>query len=164
MDRSGRGFRVTMRDRDKANLITDDPTLRLDLLAKVQNAPQAPVGRNLFEFGAAPAPKVEQSAIPKVTIKPQPQPVAPPPPVQAGPATPPPPPPIPLRFFGYTSASRQGAKRAFFVEGEDIFVAGEGELVKRRYKIVRIGVNSVVVEDTATNSTQTLPLEQEAAG
>jgi hypothetical protein len=69
-----------------------------------------------------------------------------------------------LKFYGYTNAARTGPKRAFFLEGEDIFVAGEGDIIKSRYKVVRIGVNSAVVEDTSNKHQQTLPLEQEQAG
>jgi hypothetical protein len=52
------------------------------------------------------------------------------------------------------------------LDGEDIIIAGEGDMVKKRYKIVRIGVNSAVVEDTQfkSNNQQTLPLEAEMAG
>jgi hypothetical protein len=57
-----------------------------------------------------------------------------------------------------------GRKRAFFLDGDDIFVAAEGELIKKRYKVVRIGVTSVEVEDTQFNHTQMLPLAEEAAG
>ena len=42
--------------------------------------------------------------------------------------------------------------------------ANEGEVLKRKYRVVRIGVNSVVVEDTDTKSQQTLPLAEEALG
>jgi hypothetical protein len=38
-------------------------------------------------------------------------------------------------------------------------MAAEGDLVQKRYKIVRIGVNSAVVEDTEHKHQQTLPLE-----
>ena len=55
----------------------------------------------------------------------------------------------------------QPNKRAFFMEGEDIHVVREGDVVKSRYKIVRIGVNSVVVEDMQFKSQQTLPLEEQ---
>jgi hypothetical protein len=72
------------------------------------------------------------------------------------------PPPIPLKFYGYIGPSNQPVRRAFFIEGEDIHVVSEGEVVKRRYKIVRIGVNSVVVEDTENpGNQQTLPLEEQ---
>ena len=66
-----------------------------------------------------------------------------------------------MKFYGYVTPSRTGAKRAFFLEGEDIHVVNEGDLIKRRYKIIRIGVNSVVVEDTQFKNQQTLPLEEQ---
>jgi hypothetical protein len=136
-----------------------DPTLRLDLLGKVQAVTLAGGERNLFQFGAAPPPKTPE---PKVIPKPlEAKPVE-----TAKPAEPvkPPPPPIPLKFYGYSSQSRAGQKKAFFLDGEDIVVAAEGELVKKRYKVVRIGINSVVVEDTEHKHEQTLPLEEPHAG
>ena len=66
-------------------------------------------------------------------------------------------PPIPLKFYGFAGA-RAGVKRAFFLENEDVFVANEGEVVKKRYKVVRISLNSVVMEDTEFKQQQTLPL------
>lgn len=150
-----------------------DPTLRLDLVARLQNVTIEGGHRSLFDFSAAapstPAPKVEvgpakaapppkkgylaRAMGPETRPPDPPKPVAPPKP---------PPPPIPLKFYGFSSP-RFGAKRAFFREGDDIFVAGEGELIKRRYKVVRIGVNSVIVEDTEHKHQQTLPLEEPPA-
>ena len=86
-----------------------------------------------------------------------PPPSPPPPPVA-------PPPPITLKFYGYSTPRADGQKRAFFLDGDDIFVAGENELVRSRYKIVRIGVNSAVVEDTTNKNQQTLPLVEELGG
>ena len=40
-------------------------------------------------------------------------------------------------------------------------MAAEGQLVKSRYKLVRVGINSVVVEDVQFKHQQTLPLEEE---
>ena len=110
--------------------------------------------RNIFQFGSAPMPKTPE---PKII----PAPATAPAPVNAKPAEPvkPPPPPIPLRFYGYSQA-KPGEKRAFFLDGEEIVVATEGELVRRRYKVVRIGINSVVMEDTQSSSQQTLPLQE----
>jgi hypothetical protein len=144
--------------------MTIDPTLRLDLLAKVQGVKLTGGNRSLFDFSAPPPPdpkKVVEQAKAAAPAKPYgPQP-APPPPT---PTPTPPPPPIPLKFYGFVNSSRPGApKRAFFLEGEDIHVAGEGELIKKRYKVVRIGVNSVVVEDTEHKHEQTLPLEEQAS-
>jgi hypothetical protein len=73
----------------------------------------------------------------------------------------PPPPPIPLKFYGYANTRKIGPKKAFFVEGEEIHIAGEGEMIKNRYKVVRIGVNSADVEDTNNKNKQTLPLVEE---
>jgi hypothetical protein len=36
-------------------------------------------------------------------------------------------------------------------------------VLKKRYRVVKIGVNSVVMEDLETKSEQTLPLEPQAA-
>jgi hypothetical protein len=139
---------------------TVDPTLRLDILAKLQNVNVEGVHRSIFDFGQAPPPPkpVEQVKVkaPSPLIGP-----APPPPPQTAAAEPPPPkaPPIPFKFYGFIT--NQPSKRAFFMEGEDIHVVREGDVVKNRYKIVRIGVNSVVVEDMQFKSQQTLPLEEQ---
>lgn len=134
---------------------TIDPTLRLDLLARVRAVTLAGGARNLFQFGAAPAPKNPE---PKVIPKPAPATA----PSADKPAEAPkaPPPPIPLRFFGYAASGRVMEKRGFFLDGDEIIVAGEGELIKKRYKVVRIGVNSAVVEDLEHKHQQTLTMEE----
>jgi hypothetical protein len=142
-----------------------DPTLRTDLLAKLQGVHVEGGSRSVFDFGqaAAPKPEVEKAkpVVPSIWAKGvRLFPMKPPDP--PAPAPPPPPPPIPLKFYGFT-ASRAGSKRAFFMEGDDIYVAGEGDTIKNRYKIIRIGVNSAVVEDTQFKHEQTIPLTEEAA-
>ncbi len=77
--------------------------------------------------------------------------------IDTGPPPPPPPPPIPLKFYGF-SGNKSGPKQVFLSKGEDIFIAKEGQIIDRRYKIVKIGPNSVDVEDVLTNNRQTLPL------
>jgi len=140
-----------------------DPTLRLDLLAKLQTVQVEGSRRSIFDFSQAPAPKVE--AAKATPAKPVPSPIVPVKPAETAKtetvAAKPSAPPIPLKFYGYVNPSGQAMKRAFFMEGEEIHVVTEGEVVKRRYKIVRIGVNSVVVEDTQFGSQQTLPLEEQ---
>ena len=143
--------------------MTIDPTLRTDLLAKVQAVDVEGGRRNLFAVGQPPPPPLP----PEPKIKPkagsQVAAVAPP----TGPPQPPPEPqapPITLKYYGYSSARGDNRKRAFFLDGDDILVAAEGETVKKRYRVVRIGVNSVVMEDTQFKHEQTLPLQEEAAG
>jgi hypothetical protein len=142
-----------------------DPTLRLDLLAKVQGMATEGGGRNPFQFGqpppppAPPAPKIPLEKL--LAAKNQAQKSAEPP-KDPGP---PKPPPLNLswKYYGYTSPKGSLLKKAFFLDGEEILTANEGDVIKRKYRVVRIGVNSVVVEDTDTKSQQTLPLAEEAA-
>jgi len=161
--RTSQEFRPPWKPKTAVDPSNIDPKLRLDLLAKVQAVELGPAERNLFQFGVAAAP-----ALPK-----EPRPIIPKTPDQiraeqeaaAAATVPPPPPPIPLKYYGYTAQRVDGHKRAFFLDGDDIFVAAEGDMVKRRYKVVRIGINSAVVEDTQLNNTQTLPLAaEESAG
>ena len=149
------------RPEDRIDPMRIDPTLRLDLLAKLEKVESPGTGRNVFQFGAAPA-KVEPlkgpepKVIPKPPLETKNEPPKPPPP--------PPPAPITLRYYGFSSAPGNSTKTAFFLDGEDILVAKEGETVKRRYRVVRIGINSVVMEDTESKRQQTLPLAEELAG
>ena len=79
--------------------------------------------------------------------------------VNTGPPPPPPPPPINLGFYGY-AAEKTGQKQVFLLHGDDIFIASEGDVVDRRYRVVKIGAASVQVEDIPYHNTQTLPLRQ----
>lgn len=162
-------YRATLkyaRPEDRPDPMKVDPTLRLDLLAKLQKVVLEGGQRSLFEFSTAPPPKaVASGKDPKIQIGQRGKPGS----TDVADATPsgvklpevkPPPPPIPLKFYGFTTPKSGGVKRAFFLEGEDIYVAAEGETIKRRYKIVRVGVSSAVVEDTENKNQQTLPLEE----
>jgi hypothetical protein len=126
-----------------------DPRLRLDLLTTSEQVKYVGKGRNIFRAEAEPV-KIEQPKFPVYNNK-KPQPDTPPPP--------PPPPPIPLKYFGL--ASRQGEPpRIFLSEGDNVFVAREGEIVDRRYKIVRVTPNQIEVEDMLYNNRQSIPLSQ----
>jgi len=161
---TSREFKPTLKPKniDTANI---DPTLRLDLLAKLKTVNVESGTRSLFEIGAAPPAETMNVKEPdKIAIAPKF--VGPVMPKAAEPVPDPKAPPIPLKFYGFVNKSKVGDKRAFFLDGEDIVIAGEGDTIKKRYKIVRIGVNSAVVEDTEfkSNNQQTLPLEAELAG
>jgi hypothetical protein len=157
-------FKPTLKLPDGVDVSRIDPALKLNLLAQLQNLPLEGGERSLFEFGAPPKPKTPMPTVAKVV------PSAPSIATPAAPVTPPKPviPPIPLKFYGYVSDSRGvvpgAAKRAFFLDGEDIVVAGENDLIHNRFKIIRIGVNSAVVEDTTNKNQQTLPLVEELPG
>jgi len=170
--RAEQEFRLSFKNKG-VDPATIDPKLRLDLLAKVRSVDVGPAERNLFAWGPAPTPVLPPG------VK-DPHPIVPKPPSPSSPGNvdiaggTPPPPPITLKYYGYTAPRSDGHKRAFFSEGDcsgttptaqcDIFVAAEGELIMKRYKVVRIGVSSVEVEDTQFNHTQPLPITQESPG
>jgi hypothetical protein len=166
--RGGTEFRPSVRPKrgeERADPVTIDPTLRLDLLAKLQEVKVEGRRRSIFDFSQPEPPKPDptqvaasKTPVPSPLVKPEDK--AAEPDKTAEPAKPQAP-PIPLKFYGYISRSNLPAKRAFFMDGEEIHVVSEGDLVKKRYKIVRIGVNSAVVEDTQFGQEQTLPLEQQ---
>jgi hypothetical protein len=122
---------------------TSDPTLRIDILAAAQKIDYKGGARNIFRMEEAPQP------IPPVTSNVKTPPPPPPPP--------PAPPQIPLKFYGFSNRPGE-PKKAFLQEGDNIFVAVEGEIVDRRYKIVRITNNFVLVEDVLNNNQQTINL------
>ncbi len=156
---------------------TIDPKLRLDLLDKVRSVEAGPAARNLFAYGAAAPASLPAGIRDPHPIIPKPgSPSGPGRTVADGPQQPPPPPPITLKYYGYTAQRSDGHKRAFFSEGDcggnasatapqcDIFVASEGDLILKRYKVIHIGVSSAEVEDTEFNHTQPLPITQESPG
>lgn len=138
-----------------------DPTLRTDLLARLDEVRLTGVGRNLFQFGAAPPPP--RPPEPKIIPKPIGA-IAEGPGGGAVPATPvkPPPPAIPLRYFGYVDPRHPSETRAFFMEGEEVRIAGVGELIKQRYRVLEIRPGSAVVEDMQFDNRQTLTIQPES--
>ena len=132
------------------------PAVRLDALAAAQAAPTPPQGeRNPFLFHAKLPP--------------------PPPPMAGGrggapgangrgvaavpvPVTPPPPPPIPLKFIGIVQ--RSGQKLAILSDDatKDVFSGREGDVIDGRYRILRIGVESIELAYVDGRGRQTIRL------
>jgi hypothetical protein len=127
-----------------------DPTLDLKLLSQSEEIKYAGNGRNIFVAGSL-------AVIPKPKGRGVTDPVAYVPPPVPGP------PPITLKFFGF--ANRPGeTKKVFLVQGEDIFIAAEGDIVDRRYRVLHISPTAVDVEDVLNNNRQSLPLMQGSPG
>ena len=128
-----------------------DPRLRLDLLANSESVVYEGAGKNIFRA----APDV---VIPKIKVSPlfSMQPEFPETVVTSGS---PPPPTINLKFFGYSSGKGERPK-AFLSQGDDVWVAQEGDVVNRQYKVVRITPTAVEVEDLLNNNRQSIRLSQ----
>jgi hypothetical protein len=124
-----------------------DPTLHPELMAQAEDTTYTGNGRNIFSpNSAAPTP---------VAIE-KPKDFRPPPVVPQGP---PPPPAIDLKFYGYSSTGG-GNRQIFLSHGDDIFLAHQGDVVDRRYRVVSIRPFSVEIEDIPYHNTQSLPLSQ----
>jgi hypothetical protein len=143
-----------------------DPTIKLMLLARVQNVAMEGGARNIFQFGAAtpitPATTIPKA--PKIDLRAKPGGLAPaavnpgPPPDSSAP-------PIPFKYYGYSSVKGETRKKVFFLDGEEVIVVLEGDMIKNRYKVLHVGLRSVEMEDTQfKNGKQQLPLAEELAG
>ena len=153
------------RPEDRIDPLTVDPTLRSDLLAKVQEMQPEGGLRNLFQFGAAAPKELPKTPEPKIQVVakmfdfPRPLPPPPPPPPPTAPA---PEPPITMKYYGLATKQIDGKRTAFFLDGEEIVLAPEGSIVKKKYRVVRAGATSVVMENTENRKQQTLPLAEDA--
>jgi hypothetical protein len=131
-----------------------DPRLHLDLLVASEGVRYSGAGRNIFHATNEPM------AIEKVVVSPlkrqqlaqqQQQEAA----VRAIPV----PPPIPLKFFGVTNTKGE-TPRGFFSQGDDVWIAHDGDVVNRHYRIVRINPHNAEVEDLLTSHQEQIPLAQ----
>jgi hypothetical protein len=128
-------------------LNVDNPALRMDILKRFLALEYTGVHRNIF------------SAIP-------PPPPAPPPSKQAAVAPGPPPGPPPLsvdaKYFGFVSDSGGNHRRAFFATAgnDDIIIAGEGDTIMGRFRVVRLTNTTADVEEVSTGRRASLTLEE----
>ena len=73
---------------------------------------------------------------------------------------PPPPPPITIKFIGIVETAR--GKVGAFTDCRATFPGREGEVIEGRYRVVRIGIESAIVEYTDGRGRTTLPLNGQA--
>lgn len=127
---------------------TLDPTLHPEWMAQAEATTYTGNGRNIFSINSVPEVAAVKIEKPRGPIRPE----------VVVPQGPPPPPNIDLKFYGYYV--RGGQRRVCLMHGESLFDAAEGDVVDRRYRVVKINPFSVDVEDLGYNHTQTLPLTQ----
>ena len=148
------------RPRDQVATAADDPavppSLGLDQMSSEQVAPanrrdlfrfgsaapaQAPGGNGQADGGPTPVRRAPQADV-------EPEPVDPGPPVEA---------PIPLRYVGYAETPGSG-KVAALSDGRFTYHGREGDVIEGRWRVVQIGVESLVIERVDGTGRQTLRL------
>ncbi len=66
-----------------------------------------------------------------------------------------------MKFYGFSLASVNGKRMGYFMDGDEILLAGEGDTLARKYRVVRIGASSAVLEDIGAKREQSVPLTAE---
>ncbi len=136
------------------------PVSRIDLARLEQPRTEVEVGRrDLFTFGPpdpggfeAP-PEAAPPPVPRMTPPPGTGPSGA---LGAGRASLP---PLNLKFIG-SVGNAQGVKVAVLVtEGNEVLTGQPGEVVANRYRISRIGIESVDLEDVGTGQSRRVPLK-----
>ena len=79
-------------------------------------------------------------------------------PPRALPSAPPPPPPIPLKFIGIVDAAGGAGRLAVLSDGRAVYYGRDGETIEGRYRIIRIGAESVELAYADGRGRQTIRL------
>ncbi len=134
------------------------PVPRIDLARLSAERPDSAAGeRDLFRFGSASRPEDGEDEIPIVTV-----PLPTPPPIlpvdgasglaSAGL------PPLNLKYLGSVE-NRAGVKVAVLLtDRREVLTGQAGETVANRYRIARIGLESVDLEDVGSGQSRRIPL------
>ncbi len=132
-------------------LSVDNPQLHTDKEKRARETEYKIGGRNIFSRELPPPPKPKQPPPdPKIQIAP---------PVQVTPTVS----PLPVKFFGYGTVPNGTSRRAFFTDGEDIYIVGEGELLLNRFRILKIGNANLEYEEVSSGLRGTANLEEQGA-
>jgi hypothetical protein len=140
---------VSRADEDFRPIAVENPALRLDLLDRLKKLQYEGSHRNIFSSSAPPP----VSAAPSVAAMPPPV-VGPAPPQGPAPLV------VPATFYGYVTDAQTGARRAFFIEGDNVYVLAVGEVLLGRFRLMQIGNSSVELEETSTGRRATLTMEE----
>jgi hypothetical protein len=141
-------------------LAVENPQIHWNELKRAEETEYKTNGRNPFSTIKPPTAqeKATQAAAvaaqaPKVFYGP-----LPPPPVPL-----PPPPTLPVKYFGYGTVPNGSPRRAFFTDGDDVYIVPEGEVLLGRFRILKIGNTNVEFQEISSGRDGTAPLEEAAA-
>jgi len=133
-------------------IAVENPSLQLERLESLRHVQYTGSHRNIFSETPPPhIPTPEEIKRAQANA----------PPIVAQPA-PIPPVVVNLKFYGFVDDAHTGARRAFFTNGEDIFIAGVGDTLENRLKVTRIGNDTVELMEISSSRRTTIPIEQDA--
>jgi hypothetical protein len=67
-----------------------------------------------------------------------------------------------VKFFGYATDAQGNHRRAFFTNGDEVYIVGEGEILLGHYRVLRIGNDRVDFEDMTAGRRGSQPIEEGA--
>ncbi len=142
-------------------LSVENPRLRLEEINHARKTEYKTSGRNIFTALAPLSASQQHRDIHAARVIDTPCHIY-------GPCPDPPPPPLTLptnmKFYGYGTVPNGTSRRAFFTDGEDVYVVVEGGLLLNRFRILKIGNASIDFEEVSSGRRGTAPLEEQAAG
>ncbi len=147
------------RTRANAGSLAEIPRIGLARLGARGDGAE-PGRRNLFAFGQAPAPERPPEPPRIVVATPPPAPVVPPgmtvnPDGSLTPSLP----PLNVKYIGSVETSH-GIKVAVLVtDRREVLTGQAGQVVANRYRIARIGLESVDLEDVSSGQSRRVPLK-----
>lgn len=144
----GRGPIVARATRDTSGPGVAVPRIGLERLDEKME--EAPVGdRDVFDFGKPPPTPEPPPIVNAADLAPTPEPLP----------TPTPLPPLTVKYMGSVENGK-GVKVALFVTDKKEVLAGQvGETVMNRFRVMKIGFESVDVQQVGFDQVQRLPLK-----
>jgi hypothetical protein len=139
-------------------LAVENPQIRWGELKRAQETEYKSNGRNPFSMIAAPTREeiLKNKKDQEVQNLPPPTLPTPQPPTRASlPAN--------LKYFGYGTIPNGTPRRAFFTDGEDVYVVTEGDTLLGRYRILKVGNSNLEFQEISSGLPGTAPLEEQAA-
>ncbi len=129
----------------------ENPALHLDRIERLRKLDYKPTGRDIFSAELPPPPR-----------KPEAPRALPP----AGPNLPPEPPPFspPFKYYGYSEDVVTKKRSGFFTNGEEVFIAAEGDLVQAKYRIVSVTPGTAEIEEVSTGRHAKLTMDTQGGG
>lgn len=130
----------------------ENPELHKDQVERTRKTEYKSNGRNIFSPIPPPLPQpknpVPDRSTPKVPVIEE---------------VPPRVSPLPVRFFGYGTVPAGTTRRAFFTDGEDVYIISEGEVLLNRFRILKVNNASLDYEEISSGLRGTANLEEQGA-